>query len=99
MKSVKKEIAQKICFTDLVYGRINKKLNIELPNDKIEEMIRSIINETEESNFQQKGKNFYITNKTREVRLTINKNTFRVITADKLRQTKQKHYFFDTYKI
>ena len=85
MKGVKKEITEKICYTDLVYGRINKKLNCELPNDKIEEMVRSIINETEESNFQQKGKNVYITNKTRKVKLTINSNTFRIITADKLR--------------
>ncbi|WP_163323830.1 DUF3781 domain-containing protein [Draconibacterium mangrovi] len=85
MKSFKNEIAEKICYTDLVYGRINKKLNIELPNDKIEEMVCSIINETEETNLQLKGKNIYITNKTRKVRLTINKNTFRIITADRLK--------------
>ncbi|WP_372649499.1 DUF3781 domain-containing protein [Draconibacterium sp.] len=85
MKSFKNEIAEKICYTDLVYGRINKKLNIELPHDKIEEMVCSIINETEETNFQQKGKNIYITNKTSNVRLTINKNTFRIITADRLK--------------
>ncbi|WP_303917979.1 DUF3781 domain-containing protein [Draconibacterium sediminis] len=85
MKSFKNEIAEKICYTELVYGRINKKLKIELPNDKIEEMVCSIINETEETNFQQKGKNFYITNKTRKVRLTINKNTFRIITLDRLK--------------
>ncbi|KJF41757.1 DUF3781 domain-containing protein [Draconibacterium sediminis] len=85
MKSLKNEIAKKICYTDLVYGRINKKLKIELPNDKIEEMVCSIINETDETNFQLKGKNFYITNKTRNVRLTINKNTFRIITADRLK--------------
>nr|WP_320000748.1 DUF3781 domain-containing protein [uncultured Draconibacterium sp.] len=84
MKNVKNVIAEKICYTELVYGRINKKLNIELSNDKIEEMVRSIINETEESGFHQKGKNIYITNKTRKIRLTINSHTFRIITADKL---------------
>nr|WP_320022718.1 DUF3781 domain-containing protein [uncultured Draconibacterium sp.] len=85
MKSVKNKIAEKICYTELVYGRINKKLNIELPHDKIEEMVRTIINETEESAFQQKGKNIYVANKTRKIRLTINSNTFRIITADKLK--------------
>lgn len=85
MKSFKNEIIARICYTDLVYGRINKKLKIELPNDKIAEMVRSIINETEESGFQQKGKNIYITNKTRKIRVTINSNTFRIITADKLK--------------
>lgn len=85
MKGIKKEIAEKICYTNLVYSRINKKLNIRFSNEKIEEMVRSIINETEESDFQSRGKNIYITNQTREVRLTINKNTFRIITAARLK--------------
>lgn len=85
MKGLKNKIIAKICYTDLVYGRINKKLNIELPNDKIEEMILSTIEETKESDFEQKGKNIYITNKARNVSLTINVNTFRIITADRLK--------------
>ncbi|QIA07731.1 DUF3781 domain-containing protein [Draconibacterium halophilum] len=85
MKSLKNEIIARICYTDLVYDRINKKLNSELSNDKIEEIIGSVINETEESDFQQKGKNVYITNKARNIRLTINSNTFRIITADRLK--------------
>ena len=30
MNNYKKEIIDKICYTELVYGRINKKLKIEL---------------------------------------------------------------------
>ena len=39
MTNYKKEILDKLCYTELVYGRINKKLKIELSKDKIEELI------------------------------------------------------------
>ena len=84
MNNYKKEILDKICYTELVYGRINKKLNIELSKEKIEGMIFSIISETDEVNFQKTGKNIYITNTERNIRLTINSYTNRIITVDKL---------------
>ncbi len=84
MSNYKKEILDKICYTELVYGRINRKLNLQLSKDKIEEMITSIISETDESDFHKAGKNIYITNNERNVRLTINSYTTRIITADKL---------------
>ena len=84
MNNYKKEILDKICYTELVYGRINKKLNIEISKDKIEKIISTIISETDESEFQKIGKNIYITNNERNVRLTINSYTNRIITADKL---------------
>ncbi|MFN6945154.1 MAG: DUF3781 domain-containing protein [Cytophagaceae bacterium] len=84
MNNFKAEILDKFCYTDLVYERINKKLNKKLSNVKIEEMIFAIINETDDSGFVKKGKNIYITNTERNVRLTINSFTNRIITADKL---------------
>ena len=86
MENYKKDILDKICYTELVYGRINNKLNIELSNNKIEEMIFAIINETDETEFQKTGKNIYITNNERNVRLTINSYTNRIITADRLKK-------------
>ena len=87
MSSYKSEIMDKICYTDLVYGRINKKLNLKLSNDEIEKMVDTILRETDESEFQKKGKNIYISNKDRNVRLTINSFTHRIITADSLNKT------------
>ena len=84
MNHYKKEILNKICYTELVYGRINKKLSIELSKNKIEEMISKVISETDESDFLKTGKNIYITNNKRNIRLTINSYTNRIITADKL---------------
>ena len=84
MVNIKKNILDKICYTELVYGRINKKLHIELSKDKIEELIFEIIKKTDESAFQKTVKNIYITNNKRNIRLTINSFTNRIITADKL---------------
>jgi hypothetical protein len=90
MKDFKTEILAKICYTDLVYERINKKLNIQLPKDEIEKMIYEIIKETDRMMFQKTGKNIYITNNYRKVRLTINSFTNRIITADKLNKKTRK---------
>lgn len=84
MSNYKELILQKIGYTDLVYARINKKLNLTLSNPEIEELILRIITETATSEFIKKGKNIYITNHTKKVRLTINSFTNRIITADKI---------------
>ncbi len=89
MKEYKKVVLENICYTDLVYKRINKKLNIDFLNDKIEEMIREIIWETDESEFHKRGKNIYIYNNKRNIRLTINSFTYRIITVDKLNNAKE----------
>lgn len=86
MKNYKKEILDKLCYTELVYGRINKKLKIELSKDQIEEFISTIISETDDVKFEKTGKNIYITNYEKNVRLTINSHTNRIITADKLKK-------------
>jgi hypothetical protein len=84
MNTYKKDILENICYTDLVYGRINKKLNLELSNEKIEEMIITLIKETDEAEFLKIGKNIYISNTSRNVKLTINSFTNRIITAEKI---------------
>ena len=80
----KNEILEKICYTELVYGRINKKLNIQFSKQQIEEFVLKIIEETDERFFSKIGKNYYIENTENNVRLTINSYTFRIITADRL---------------
>ena len=90
MEDYKTEILDKICYTDLVYERINKKLSIQLPNDEIEKMIYEIIEETDKTKFQKTGKNIYITNNYKNVRLTINSYTNRIITVDRLNKKTTK---------
>lgn len=84
MNNYKTLVLENLCYTPLVYGRINKKLNVQLVNAEIEEMILKIINETDVAEFREKGKNIYVTNTVKKVRLTINASNYRIITADKL---------------
>ena len=39
---------------------------------------------TDKKLFKKIGKNYYVTNSENNVRITVNANTFRVITVDKL---------------
>jgi len=82
--NIKNEILLKICYTELVYGRINKKLGINFSKKQIEEHILKILKETDERYFLKTGKNYYITNKKHQIRITINSYTFRIITVDKI---------------
>ena len=78
----KQEILENICYTELVYDRINKKLNIKFSKKQIEVYIFKILKETDKIFFTKTGKNFYIMNPENNIRITINSNTFRVITVD-----------------
>ena len=80
----KQKILENICYTELVYERINKKLNIKFSKNQIEEFIFKALKETNEIFFQKNGKNFYVTNTENNIIITINSNTFRVITVDKV---------------
>lgn len=87
MNHNKTEIAANICYTELVYGRINKKLKRQFTSQEIEKMIFTIITETEGEFFQRIGKNIYVTNVKHNIILTINSYTNRVITVDKIDKT------------
>ena len=78
------EILSKICYTELVYQRINKKLKTELSKLEIEKMLFDILNETQEKYFKKIGKNIYVNNSDNNIKITINSNTFRIITIDKI---------------
>ncbi|MGV8963428.1 MAG: DUF3781 domain-containing protein [Candidatus Saccharimonadaceae bacterium] len=80
----KSEILKNICYTELVYDRINKKLNSDFSKSEIENMLLNFIRETEEASFQKIGKNFYVTNVNNNIRITINSYTFRIITVDRI---------------
>ena len=86
----KTQILNNICYTELVYERINRKLNSKFSKYEIERMLFKIIRETDEMHFQKTGKNFYITNTENNIRITINTTTCRVITVDIVDNNQQK---------
>lgn len=81
---MKTEILNKLCYTQLVYGRINKKLCCKLSEPEIERLIFDAISNTPEEYFERIGKNVYVSNHEKNIKITINSNTFRVITVDRL---------------
>ncbi len=86
MTDIKQQIIENLCYTELVYKRINKKLLTEFSNGQIELLIIQILKKTDEKFYTKTGKNFYVTNTADNIRITINSNTFRVITADKIEE-------------
>jgi hypothetical protein len=80
----KTKILNNICYTELVYERINKKLKTNLSKKQIEEYLFKILSETRPNSFSKIGKNYYATNIKYKIKITINSNTFRIITVDKI---------------
>lgn len=85
MESYKAGILKKICYSTLVYERINKKLKIHFSAEEIEKMILETLTETPESQFIKTGKNIYVSNYEKNMRITVNSNTYRLITVDKIK--------------
>jgi len=80
----KKEILDNICYTELVYERINKKLNSRFSKPQIEQLLFKIIEQEKEASFLRIGKNIYVSSPENNIRITINSNTFRIITVDRI---------------
>ncbi len=88
MESTKQKIIENICYTELVYGRINKKLSTNLTKPQIESLIFEILNQTEAKDYIKSGKNYYISNTEKNICITVNSYTFRVITVNRLEKCK-----------
>ncbi len=84
MENIRSTILNNICYTELVYGRINKKLGLCLSNSDVEALVTNLISRPE-NQINKVGKNFYITDLKDKISLTVNSFTYRVITADKLK--------------
>lgn len=82
---VKQNILKNICYTELVYSRINKKLGKNYSKAEIENMIMQLIIKTEPTSILKKGKNYYLFNEDNNIRITINSNNYRIITVDRLK--------------
>lgn len=84
MKIDKDIILKDLCYTDLVYNRIRKKLSVNLDNYEIEKLIMELLKSTPVENIEKKGKNYYFKNTKRGIMLTINSNTTRIITVNRI---------------
>lgn len=85
MTDSKQRIIENLCYTELVYERINKKLTTDFTKEQIELFVVEILRDTNKKFYIKTGKNYYVTNTENNIRITINSNTFRIITMDRLR--------------
>ncbi|WP_255346273.1 DUF3781 domain-containing protein [Prevotella sp. oral taxon 317] len=75
-------IIEKLCYTELVYDRINRKLGLHLSPHEIESFVSEIIESTDDAHIQKRGKNYYVTNDAAHVRIRVNSFKYGVITVD-----------------
>lgn len=80
----KHEILARLCYTDLVYDRINKKLKTHFTREEARLFICKVLTETNIDRFTKIGKNIYVSNREHRIKITINSYTFRIITVDRL---------------
>lgn len=83
MNNVIDTILDNYCYTELVYGRINKKLKINFTNDEIEKLMHDCLT-SESIEIEKIGKNYYIKSFEYNIKLTINSYTYRIITVDRI---------------
>ncbi len=79
-----KQIRERLCYTPLVYHRFNQKMKTSYSNAEIESLINQIIDTCSNDQLENIGKNYYLTNHSFNIRLTINAHTFRLITVNRI---------------
>ncbi|MGQ2375645.1 DUF3781 domain-containing protein [Companilactobacillus zhachilii] len=71
-----------VCYTPLVFNRVNKKLQVNLSNEEIKTLVNQIIQD-KATTIVKDGKNYYLQND--DIELVINSFNYRLITVNKLK--------------
>ncbi len=71
-----------VCYTPLVFNRVNKKLQVNLSNEEIKTLVEQIIS-NKTTTIVKNGKNYYLQNN--DIELVINSFNYRLITVNKLK--------------
>jgi len=77
----RQEFLDNICYTDLVFGRVNKKLKTNYSIDEIKDLVNQIVSDPE-TTINKQGKNYYLQNKS--IELVVNSFNFRLITTNRI---------------
>ncbi|MFD1454877.1 DUF3781 domain-containing protein [Levilactobacillus lanxiensis] len=70
-----------VCYTELVYQRVNKKLSVDLSPVDVEALVFAVLDD-DASRVEKLGKNYCVTNSARGVQLVINSINYRLITVN-----------------
>ncbi|WP_407889449.1 DUF3781 domain-containing protein [Levilactobacillus sp. N40-8-2] len=77
------KISENICYTELMYERVNKKLAVDWSRSETEVWVQAILGDPD-SLVGRRGKNYYVANQRRRVQLTVNACNYRLITVNRL---------------
>ncbi|MFC6294246.1 DUF3781 domain-containing protein [Lactiplantibacillus daoliensis] len=77
------ELEKAVCYTELVYQRVNKKLGTNLSPAEIRTLVATILTDMT-SSIEKRGKNYYVSNLRHQIQLVINSNNTRLITVNAL---------------
>lgn len=77
------ELQRTVCYTELVYQRVNKKLKTQLTQSEIEALVDRLLADVT-SSVEKRGKNYYVTNQRTQIQLVINSFNSRLITVNAL---------------
>ncbi|GEO70586.1 DUF3781 domain-containing protein [Levilactobacillus acidifarinae] len=64
-------IKNQVCYTNLVYERVNKKLKVDLALPEIKKLVQDILSD-DQTTVEKRGKNYYVSGLNFSTRLTIN---------------------------
>lgn len=76
-------IIDKICYTDLLFDRVNKKLGTQLSPEEIKKWVQLTLHRND-CIVTHQGKNYYVTCPSQQVSLTVNASNYRLITVDRI---------------
>ncbi len=76
-------IIENICYTELVYERVNKKMRTQMSPSEIEAWIQNVLHQSD-CVLEQRGKNFYVSCISENVILTVNSYNYRLITVNQI---------------
>lgn len=77
------ELQRTVCYTELVYQRVNKKLKTQLAQTEIEALVDRLLADVT-SSVEKRGKNYYVTNQRTQIQLVLNSFNSRLITVNAL---------------
>lgn len=75
------QIKEHVCYTELVYQRVNKKLAVYLSKSEVEALVMAVLEDSATS-VEKLGKNYYVTNLLQRGQLVINPLNYRLITVN-----------------
>lgn len=76
-----KIISARICYTPLVFERVNKKLGLNQDEATTRLMVNNVLANPDD--VSRRGKNYYVRSRQYRVELTINASNYRLITVTK----------------